>query len=205
MPEVLDLRELGGDEPRPTGTEDDTEGAAEAGDAPPASGWRRGAAIGVVLLLGLAVAYMLTAGRAGGGGPASTPEVTGVALPTEDAARAALDAWARFASTGDIDHVRETFHPAGPQLARLNAEAQAGRVQPAGGAPYAFSATSLRVSSGRNDDEQVVAADVVVSRPGETDQRFKWELVMRSIDNRWVLWTVRDPGSGSTAAARGGP
>ena len=210
MPEVLDVRELGDDgdgdnedllapAPGPPSTEASSTGAA----APRPGPWRRRTGMAVVALLGLSVLYMLTVGR-----PASTapePAPTKPATPVEAAARAALDAWAGFASTGDVAPLAESFHPAGPQLARLRAEASAVAARASSERPYTFSATALRPAPA-SGDEQLVAADVVVSRPGEADQRFAWELVMRRSggQGRWVLWTVRDRSAGpaSTTAGR---
>ena len=69
--------------------------------------------------------------------------------------------------------------------------------RPAAGAPYAFTATGMQVGAGSSAEERVVVADVVVSRAGESDQRFAWDLVMRQSEGRWRLWTVRERASGS--------
>ena len=202
MPEVLDIRELGGEEPRPdrAGVPAEAEGKAESagGGAPPR--WRSGAAVSVVVVLSLAVAYVFTVGGAGG----RRAKVVDATSPAERAARAALDAWATFASTGDVEALRGTFDPSGPQLERLKAEAPGVKARAAPGVPYRFSATVLRSSAGLDSHEQVVGAEVVVSRPGETDQRFIWELVMRSTDGRWLLWTVHDRAAASNATTTGG-
>ena len=205
MPEVLGLRELGGEEPDGAGVAAGAEdGAAEAAPVVGPPRWRRRAAVAVVGLLLLAVGYMLSAGSPRGGGVPPTTEAPPVESPVEKAVRAALDAWAKFASTGDLGPVRATFDPAGPQLARLNSEAAGVKARPAGGGPYTFSAKVFGVGSGRDRDEQLVTADVVVTRSGEADQRFTWELVMRHTDGRWLLWTVRDRASSVAATTRGG-
>lgn len=195
MPEVLDLRELGGDDrraerdgcvapPSPPGTEPQP-------DEEPASAprWRARAAIAVVIALAACVAYMLTAGP-----PARPPApvLAEVAPPAQRAATQALDAWARFASTGELATLDGAFDPAGPQMAALRLQA-VGLAQPDVGA-YTFGADVLSVRAGRNPDEEVVVADVVLSRPGEADQRFAWEIVMRRSgqSGAWVVWTVRD-------------
>lgn len=204
MPEVLDIRELGGDEPRrrPAEVRAETEPESESAgsDAPPR--WRRNAAVGIVVVLLMGVAYMLTVGRADSGARA---RVADTASPTERAARAALDAWAAFGSTGDVEQLRDTFDPAGPQFERLTDEAAGVKARAVPGSPYRFSGTVLRSSAGRDHDEQVVVADVVVTRPGETDQRFTWELVMRRTNGRWLLWTVHDSAAVSNPTTTGGP
>jgi hypothetical protein len=208
MPEVLGVRELGGaGAPRgggrggrrpedvavvSGGVEDDGAGGAEG-----LARWRRRAAIGVVVALFLAVAWVLTLGRTGsGGGTGSGHAAATASAPVEAAATAALDGWAGFASSGDLDQLRATFDTAGPQWARLSAEAASVRSRPAAEPPYVFSATLSGVTAGRGSDEQVVAADVVASRPGEEAQTFSWDIVMRRSGGRWLLWTVRDRGAG---------
>ena len=204
MPEVLDIRELGGDDPRPgpaeVPAETEPESESPGRDAPPR--WRRSTAVGIVVVLLMGVAYMLTVGRLEGG---ARGRVADTASPPERAARAALDAWAAFGSTGDVEQLRDTFDPAGPQFERLNAEAPGVKARAVPGAPYRFSATVLGSSAGRDHDEQLVVADIVVTRPGETDQRFSWELVMRRSDSRWLLWTAHDSAAASSSPTTGGP
>jgi hypothetical protein len=216
VPEVLDLRELGGGDEhgRPRGgprapirvgqpvegdVDDDVDVDDELDPTVPAAGamppWRRRVGVGLVLLLALGVAYVLSAVR-----PSTSPSRPPANLepPVERAARAALDAWARFASTGDLDALAVSFDPAGPQMARLRWEAASmpGRLDPS----YAFSLRGLSASTGRNQDEQVVRVDVVLSRSVEADQVFAWELVMRRAgrESPWLLWTVRDRATTST-------
>ena len=197
MREVLGLRELGGDDAEEVVAPDDAERVGEPADVNVAvgeRGWRRRAAAGVVVALFLGVGYMLTVGRppgAGSRGIAEAPAAEPVES-VEDAAWAALDAWARFADTGDVDQLGVAFDRGGPQFSRLRAEVAGLAERPAGGAPYVFSATAMQVGAGINKDERVLVADVVVSRAGEADQRFAWELVLRKSEGRWRLWTVRD-------------
>jgi alkylhydroperoxidase family enzyme len=205
VPEVLDIRELGGDEPGPESATaadaaPDVAGALDGG-AP--SRWRRRAAAGVVAVLFVSVGYLLTAGRPRTAGTRGTGEAATAAAPVEQAQRA-LDAWARFASTGDLNQLGDTFDRSGPQFARLSAEATAMRAATLNGAPYAFSATVVGVSAGDGHDEQVVAAELVLSRPGETDQNFAWDLVLRRSGGQWRLWTVRERAAASTTT-RGTP
>lgn len=206
MREVLGLRELGGEDPEAdeVTAADDAGLPGGPGDAAAAGvvrGWRVRAAAGVVIALFAGVGYLLTVGRpAGEAGPgvarAPVAGPEGPAAPAgegvEEAVRAALDAWARFADTGDVDALGAAFDRGGPQFARLRAEAPGVAAGPAAGAPYGFSATGMRVGPGSQENERVVVADVVVSRSGETDQRFAWELVMRRSEGRWRLWTVRE-------------
>ena len=200
MREVLGLRELGGedDEPGEVVARGETVAAGDESDdaavAVVERDWRRRAAAGVVIALFVGVGYMLTLGRPPGAERPSVVEAppAPAAGPVEDAARAALDAWARFANSGDVDQLEAVFDPGGPQFARLRVEAPGVAARPAAGAAYAFTATGMQVGAGSSADERVVVADVVLARAGEADQRFAWELVMRKGEDRWRLWTVRD-------------
>ena len=217
MREVLGLRELGGEDDEPGEVvargevERVGEGAGEPADvAVGEGGWRRRAAAGVVIALFVGVGYMLTVGRPPGAGRPDIAEAPASPAapaeePVEDAARAALDVWARFADTGDVDQLEVVFDRGGPQFARLRAEAAGVAARPAAGAPYAFTATGMQVGAGSHEDERIVAADVFVSRAGETDQRFSWELVMRKSEGRWRLWTVRERAALDAGGSGGRP
>ena len=203
MAEVLDILELGDEPPRPgptvaTPAPVDVDVSSEASDdelAP--SRWRRWGGVVVVAVLALAVAYTVAEGGASQAPPAR-PSTIAIAPGAEVAARAALEEWARFATAGDVEALRDTFDPAGPQFAQLAGETHAA----GGGQHYRFDATVGRTSAGSRPGEELVMADVVVARPGETDQHFAWELVMRQADDKvWRLWTVRDR---APAAASGG-
>ena len=156
----------------------------------------------MVVVLALAVLHTTLAG--GGSESTSTeptstaaPTTTVIAPPAEVAARAALEDWAHFATSGELDTLGDTFEVAGPQFAQLAGD----DISPVAGPPYRFDATVGPTSAGSRVGEQVVMADVVVSRPGETDQSFSWEIVMRQgADQSWRLWTVRD-----RAASNAGP
>lgn len=109
------------------------------------------------------------------------------AAPSELAAvAAALEDWGQWAGDGDLNHLEDSFAD-GPQLAQLRREDAS--IEP--GAPYAF---VLEV--GEVVEPGLVRGTVVVSRPGETEQRFHWDLELAEVDGTWRLWTVRtSPGS----------
>lgn len=100
-----------------------------------------------------------------------------------DAAAQALDAWAAFASSGELGVVRQSFAEDGPQFRRLETEAP---TIEEGGASYVFELTDAGVVA-----QGVVRGTVVVSRPGEPDQVFHWDIEMVRDGDRWKLWTVR--------------
>ena len=98
-----------------------------------------------------------------------------------EAVAAALEAWGEWAGDGDFSHLEDTFAD-GPQLAQLRREDPA--IEP--GAPYSFV-----LEDGELVEPGVVRGTVVLSRPGETKQRFHWDLELVEADGRWRLWTVR--------------
>lgn len=104
-----------------------------------------------------------------------------------DAAAQALDAWAAFASSGELAVVRESFAEDGPQFRRLETEAP---MIKEGGASYVFELTDAGVVA-----EGVVRGTVIVSRPGEPDQVFHWDIELVRDSDRWKLWTVQNASS----------
>lgn len=109
------------------------------------------------------------------------PPPTQVAGETEAAAQA-LNAWAVFANTGDLGAVSDFFATNGPQFQRLRTEAA--RIQT--GESYVFELTNAElVAAG------IVRGIVTVSRNGEPDQVFRWDIEMVRDGARWKLWTVR--------------
>lgn len=182
MVEVLDVRELA--ETVPEG--DDGLGEHRLDGRRPR--WRAGVAVGVVLMLAAGATLVIHDGRSGPS--ASDPPTEDVAI--ELAARAALDAWARFASSGDVATTDRTFHPDGPQRVQLEAEATS--VRPVSERSYVFVAEGLVVEKGHQVDERRVQANVAIRRAGEVDRRYAWELEMRRTGpgGPWLLWTVHD-------------
>lgn len=176
-------------------------------DGPPrrAPAWGLPAAIAVVGVLVLAVivrvvAPGLTSGQAPVGEPASAPTSHASPARQDDrvvAARDALAAWGRFAATGDLAALDRPFDPDGPQYRQLANEAGTLRSVAATAQPYEVTLTDARLGEAL-PGEAVVTGSVVWTRPGEPDQQYAWELVLRSTDGKaWRLWTVRDVLSGT--------
>jgi len=109
------------------------------------------------------------------------PPPTQVAGETEAAAEA-LNAWAGFANTGDLREVGDFFATNGPQFEMLRSEAA--RIQT--GNSYVFELTSAELVA-----EGIVRGIVTVSRNGEPDQVFRWDIEMVREGHRWKVWTVR--------------
>lgn len=128
----------------------------------------------------LVLALGLVASMAGGWYWLQRPSAVDAQSELE-AAAAALDDWGEWAGDGDLSHLENTFAD-GPQLAQLRREDPA--IEP--GAPYSFV-----LEGGELVEPGVVRGTVVLSRPGETEQRFHWDLELVEVDGRWRLWTVR--------------
>ncbi len=107
-------------------------------------------------------------------------------------AEGALAAWGRFAVSGDLRELDGWFVPDAPQHRILVEEAARLASAPPGPPAYIVRLTEPRVASvtGRR---AALRGDVTWTRPGEVDQRYQWEVVLRrSADGRWALWTVTD-------------
>jgi hypothetical protein len=107
------------------------------------------------------------------------------------AAETALIAWGQFAVTGDVELLEHSFDTSGPQYRELAGEAPGITADPLGPPP-----NDVRLETARVDEasvnEAVVAVSVAWARPGEPDQRFAWDVVIRrSVTDQWFLWTVR--------------
>ena len=186
MPEVIDIRTAGG--------EGDGEVVEHEPTPAPARRVVLAAVAAVVVVFGLA--YLLWGGSQSP--TASTPDGEG---PVVAVASDALEAWGRFGVSGRVDDVAPYFDPDGPQFARFREEASAIAARPAGPPAYRFAMSDPSVE--RRGEDWVVRGPVVVSRPGEADRRYDWELVVRRRNGGWAVWTVRDSG-GEPAGALGG-
>ena len=121
----------------------------------------------------------------------ATPSSHADTDPRIVAAEAALDAWGRFGVTGDLALLEGLFDPAGPQYALFVGEAPSLAAAPPGPPPYTFELSDPVV--GETGGEPLVRGAVRVSRPGEAEQRFDWELILREdTEGGWRVWTVRD-------------
>lgn len=187
MPEVIDVR--------PT---DDVQ-ADEAFGAGPPPRWRRVFGLALVAAVALAALYVVVLKPRATEPPSRAGAPASETAAVVDGARAALDAWGRFAVSGDLSQIGATFAPGGPQLERLRAEAPQIEAHPPGTPPYTFTLTNETVLGGASADERIVRGDVVVSRPNEEDQHFQWDLVLHRTESRWLLWTVRQSQSGAPA------
>ncbi|MDF1597367.1 MAG: hypothetical protein P1T08_14915 [Acidimicrobiia bacterium] len=105
------------------------------------------------------------------------------------AAQDALDAWARFASTGDLAVLDGFLDPAGPQYAQLFGEAST-----IGSDEATYSFTLVEPTAAMRDGFPVVSGTVIIARDGETVDEVVWDLHLIEGGTRWLLWTVEDRG-----------
>jgi hypothetical protein len=191
VPEVLEVR-----------TTDDIELEEPFAGTPPAS-WRRVLGVIVVIALALGGAYsVFISPRSATPGVAARPRAADSDVLA--AADAALSAWGRFGVSGDLSVVVPVFDQTGPQFARLRQEAGPIAARAPGTPAYTFVMVNPQVLPGAGNSERIVRAQIVASRPGEKDQRFQWDLVLRhGTEKQWLLWTVRDRTSTSTATPTG--
>jgi hypothetical protein len=109
-------------------------------------------------------------------------------------ASSALTAWGRFAVSGDLSQLDDTFWKQGPQYKRLVTEVPSIRKRGAGPPPYQFTLTPKQLLPGPAG-QRIVRGSVRMSRPGETTQSFSWDIYMRPVQGSgaghpWRLWTV---------------
>ena len=113
----------------------------------------------------------------------SMPEARGKIGEGEiETAQAAVNAWASFASTGDIEFVSPWFAADGPQYAQLQVEVA--KIVPGG--VYHFALSGARVVG----PGLVRGSVTVTSESGET-QRYRWDIELVQQGRTWKVWTVR--------------
>jgi hypothetical protein len=158
------------------------------------SPWRIAAAIGLIVLLTAVLVWQVVDWS--GNDDRASEEVTVDTPPSpvvsdEDlwigAAHEALDAWAVYASTGDLAVVEGFVDPDGPQYAQLLAEAST--LVPGGGV-YSFILEDPTAEL--RDGFPVVTALVVISLDGDSIEELAWDVHLIENGGRWLLWTVEE-------------
>jgi hypothetical protein len=100
----------------------------------------------------------------------------------------ALDAWGRFAVSGELGLLEGHFDPAGPQYRQLASESERLAANPIGDPPYGFALAAEEVRG--SGSTVFVVGGVTVTRPGEPEQTLRWSIEMHLIGDRWQIWTV---------------
>lgn len=128
--------------------------------------------------------------------PAAEPAPAPADEPPDEvliaSAQTAVDAWARFASTGQLAEVANSFVQDGPQYQQFAGEAPSRRTA-ALGAPYRFTLADPVVLPDQPDGDRLVRADLTLTREGSDPQVFRWDLrLRRGDDGVWRIWTVSE-------------
>jgi hypothetical protein len=147
---------------------------------------------GVAVIIGLLVWLVIALLPRTGGGGIRTPVETSPQERLLTDSRQALQDWGRFGVTGDLNVVKASFWPDGPQYKQLATEAPRLRRHPIGPPPYQFLLEDpVTVLQAGND--RLVRGVVKSTRPGQPTRSFRWDIYMRqdrSAGGRWRVWTV---------------
>ena len=127
----------------------------------------------LVGVLGTALWFAASTTRAGVG------DVDGGEI---EAASAAIDAWAAFATSGDIESLSGWFADDGPQFSQLQSEV--GSIVPGG--DYDFALTEAEVV-----EPGLVRGSVTVTGASGPTQTYRWDIELIRQNNHWKVWTVR--------------
>ena len=158
------------------------------------SPWRMVGAIGLIITLAGVLVWQVVDWS--GSEDRVSEEVTigtpaPAVVPDEDlwigAAQEALDAWAVYASAGDLAAVEGFIDPDGPQYAQLVAEAST--IVPGGGT-YSFILENPTAEM--RDGFPVVTAMVVISLDEDPIDELVWDIHLMESGGRWLLWTVEE-------------
>jgi hypothetical protein len=156
--------------------------------------WFSIGAIAVVLaLLVWLVIILLPSGGGSGGGERNVPVATTVEDRVLADSKRALQDWGKFGVSGDLNAVKASFWPQGPQYKQLTREAPGLRQRPLGQPAYQFLLTGAPQVLPAGKDQRIVRGVVTTSRPGQPTRSFRWDMYMRrdaSAGGRWRVWTV---------------
>ncbi|HZD67892.1 MAG TPA: hypothetical protein VFA45_02920 [Actinomycetes bacterium] len=148
-----------------------------------------GIAIVLALLVWLVI-ILLTSGGGGGGNASARTTVEDRVLADS---RTALRDWGRFGVSGDLNAVKTSFWPQGPQYKQLSKEAPRLRQHPLGPPAYQFVLTGTPRVLPAGGNQRIVRGVVTTSRPGQPTRSFRWDIYLRAdpgAGGRWRVWTV---------------
>ena len=148
---------------------------------------------GVAVIIGLLVWLVIALlPRSGGGGGVATPVQTSAQDKLLADSRQALADWGRFGASGDLNLVKLSFWPDGPQYKQLVRESPRIKQRPIGPPPYQFTLEDP-VTVLQAGKDRLVRGVVTTSRQGVPSRTFHWDIYMRqdpSAGGRWRVWTV---------------
>ena len=147
---------------------------------------------GVVIVVGLLVWLVIALLPRNGGGGITTPVDTSAQERLLADSRQALQDWGRFGVSGDLNVVKASFWPDGPQYKQLTREASRLRQHPIGPPAYQF-ALQDPVTVLQAGGDRLVRGVVKSTRQGQPTRSFRWDIYMRqdrAAGGRWRVWTV---------------
>jgi hypothetical protein len=105
-----------------------------------------------------------------------------------DAVEDSVEDWARFASTGDLDTLDETFVKHGPQWQLFRSESLDWDVL-VGAEPMRFKLQETDLRS-LGSDSATMWAEVQAARVGFRAEVYSWDFDLIKQDGRWMVWAV---------------
>jgi len=147
---------------------------------------------GIAVAIGVLVALVVVLLSGGGTHASRTPVATSVQERVLADSRKALQDWGRFGVSGDLNPVKASFWPQGPQYKQLQREAPRLSQHPIGSPAYQFALEAPVVVLVAGND-RIVRGVVKTSRRGEPTLTFHWDIYMRqdrAAGGRWRIWTV---------------
>jgi len=148
--------------------------------------------LGAAVVLGLLVWLVIALLPRGGGGGTTPPVGTSAQQRLIADSRQALQDWGRFGVSGDLNRVKASFWPNGPQYKQLAREAAGLKKRPVGPPAYQFVLEDpVTVLQAGND--RLVRGVVKSTRQGQPSRSFRWDIYMRqdpASGGRWRVWTV---------------
>jgi hypothetical protein len=125
--------------------------------------------------------------------PTTTTVLVNASEDVREAGEAALEAWGRFAGSGDLAILHEHFHPLSPQLTLLAAKAAALTQAPLDESPYSFVMTEPLVNL-QSSRLALMQGTVITTRGEETLSELDWRLTFAWSEETesWLVWTIEE-------------
>jgi hypothetical protein len=146
----------------------------------------------VAVIIGLVVWLVIALLPRSGGRGITTPVQTTAQDKLIADSRQALADWGRFGVSGDLNQVKSSFWPDGPQYKQLVRESPRLKQHPIGPPAYQF-ALEDPVAILQAGKDRLVRGVVKSTRQGTPSRSFRWDIYMRqdpSAGGRWRVWTV---------------
>lgn len=100
--------------------------------------------------------------------------------------QASMEDWAEFYTTGDLEILQNSFDLAGPQYAAIVKEQPKVAATPDPGDPAVIDLSTVREVT-QKDKLYTVRTTVTWTKPGGSPNVFKWDIIMKRVQNGFVL------------------